>query len=127
VFLLRNFPRYGVGFQLEWGKYYPDFVMWIKREDNKQVVAFVDPKGLIHTRDLNDEKIQFYNDVKKIERKLNNNNILLEAFIISQTPYNELIKGKLNPPSKDEYEKCNVLFMEDPNWPEKLFKRLLFT
>jgi len=123
VFLLRNFPRYGVGFHLEWGKYYPDFIMWIKKGD-KQIVAFIDPKGLMHTRGLDDEKIQFCKDVKKIEAKLNNNNILLEAFIISQTQYKDLIKGNVKPPSKVEYEKCNVLFMEDLDWPKKLFNKL---
>jgi hypothetical protein len=41
-----------------------------------------------------------------------------------KTPYNELIRGRTKPPSKDEYIKNHVLFLEDKDWPEKLFECL---
>ena len=123
VYLLRNYPFSGVGFQLEWSKFYPDFIMWVKK-GNRQTIVFVDPKGLEHTKDLDDEKIQFYKEIKDIERKLGKNNISLESFILSITEYKDLIKGKTKPPSKDEYIKHNVLFLKESNWPEILFSKI---
>ncbi|MGB9716494.1 MAG: hypothetical protein ACPL1G_08830, partial [Thermodesulfovibrionales bacterium] len=70
------------------------------------------------------EKIQFSkNEIKEIERRLNKESINLASFILSKSSYNKLIEGKLNPPSKEEYEKHNVLFLDDGDWPEKLFKK----
>lgn len=125
VYLLRNHPFSGVGFQLQWSGFYPDFIMWIKKEE-KQTLAFIDPKGLEHTKGLNDEKITFAKEIKEIEQKLGENNVRLESFIISKTPYNDLIKGLTNPPQKDEYIKNHVLFLDDKDWAEELFKLLGF-
>ncbi|GLI53364.1 hypothetical protein [Thermodesulfovibrio yellowstonii] len=128
IYLLRNYPKTGVGFQLQWAGFYPDFIMWIKKD--KQFIIFIDPKGLEHTKDLNDEKIVFAgakpNDsdmvtIKDIEKALSRKDIVLESFIISSTPYNELIKGKISPPTKEEYIKHHVLFLEDVDWQERLF------
>jgi len=121
LYLLRNYPFSGVGFQLQWSKFYPDFIMWVKK-GKRQIIAFIDPKGLEHTKDLNDEKIQFAKEIKQIEQKLNQTNIRLESFILSATPYEKLIKGKTNPPSKNEYMENNVLFLDDDkDWLERLF------
>ncbi|MFN6983108.1 MAG: hypothetical protein ACK4NU_14440, partial [Brevundimonas sp.] len=125
VYPLRNHPFSGVGFQLQWSGFYPDFIMWIKKEE-KQTLAFIDPKGLEHTKGLNDEKITFAKEIKEIEQKLGENNVRLESFIISKTPYNDLIKGLTNPPQKDEYIKNHVLFLDDKDWAEELFKLLGF-
>jgi len=128
LYLLRNYPFSGVGFQLQWSKFYPDFIMWVKK-GKRQIIAFIDPKGLEHTKGLDDEKIQFAkNEIKEIEEKLNGinqTNIRLESFILSATPYEKLIKGKIKPPSKDEYVENNVLFLDDKDWPERLFKQLI--
>jgi len=131
LYLLRNYPFSGVGFQLQWSKFYPDFIMWVKKE-GRQIIAFIDPKGLIHTKGLDDEKIQFAKEIKEIEQKLNKEDeqksnkvdIYLESFILSATPYESLIRGKINPPSKDEYIKHNVLFLDDKDWPEILFEKI---
>jgi len=124
VYLLRNYPFSGVGFQLQWSKFYPDFIMWVK-DGAKQTIVFIDPKGLEHTKELNDEKIQFAkNELKQIEQRFRRNNIALNSFILSNTPYEKLIEGKTKPPSKDEYIKHNVLFLDDSNWTEKLFANL---
>ncbi len=124
IYLLRNYPFSGVGFQLHWSKFYPDFIMWIKQE-KKQIIVFVDPKGLEHTKGLNDEKIKFKDDIKQIEEKLGDNNIKLESFILSQTSYNDLITGSDPYPSKEEFMENHVLFLEDEDWPEKLFEKIL--
>ncbi len=48
---------------------------------------------------------------------------IIKAFIISDTKYNDLMKGITNPPSQDEFEKNNVLFLEDNNWCKKCLKK----
>jgi hypothetical protein len=126
IFLLRNEAKSGIGFQLESLNFYPDFIMWIKsNENNKTHMVFIDPKGLLFTKRLNDEKVKETPKIlKEIENNLNQN-ISLHSFIISDTTYSELIKGESEPTLLDEYEKNNVLFFEDNNWCEKLFKRIL--
>jgi len=125
LYLLRNYPFSGVGFQLQWSKFYPDFIMWVKK-GKRQIIAFIDPKGLEHTKDLNDEKIQFAKEIKQIEQKLNQTNIRLESFILSATPYRKLTEGKANQPSKDEYMENNVLFLDDDkDWLERLFSLIM--
>lgn len=132
IYLLRNYPKSGVGFQLQWAGFYPDFIMWIKKD--KQFIIFIDPKGLEHTKDLNDEKIVFAGfkktnsdtiTIKDIEKALSHKDIVLESFIISTTPYERLIEGKISPPTKEEYIKHNVLFLEDNDWQERLFSIVL--
>ena len=132
IYLLRNYPFSGIGFQLVWSKFYPDFIMWIKKEV-KQHIVFIDPKGLEHSKGLDDEKITFAGfktqnldmvTIKDIERSLNRKDIILDSFILSSTPYNKLINGLAGYPSKDEYEKHHVLFLEDEDCVEKFFKLL---
>ena len=48
----------------------------------------------------------------------------MEYFLLSPTPYEELIRGESNPPSKKEYESNHILFLDDSDWPEKLFNLL---
>jgi len=134
IYILRNFSKSGVGFQLQWSKFYPDFIMWIKNH-KEQIIVFIEPHGLEHSKGLDDEKIQFAtsNDpkaitIKKIEENLNKkdkkNHIRLEYFLLSPTEYEKLKKGTVNIPKKEDYENKNVLFLEDNNWPEKLFTKL---
>jgi superfamily II DNA or RNA helicase len=122
IYLLRNFPKRGIGF-FNLSGFYPDFIMWIK-SNKKQIIVFIDPKGLEHTKGLDDEKIQLKNTLKEIEQKLGKSDLMLDSFILSKTPYNELIKGRTKPPSEDEYIENHVLFLENKDWPEKLFKYL---
>jgi len=133
VYLLRNYPFSGAGFQLQWSKFYPDFIMWIKKGE-RQTIVFIDPKGLEHTKELNDEKIVFAGfkpkddhetiTIKELEQRLGQGNITLESFILSKTPYEKLIKGQTNPLSKKGYIEHHVLFLDDNDWPEKLFKKI---
>lgn len=132
IYLLRNFPKSGIGFQLKWFGFYPDFIMWVKN-NNIQNIIFIDPKGLEHSRGLDDEKIVFAGckqdnpdiiTIKDIEKKLNNENIKLYSFILSDTSYNNLIMGMVSPPTKEDYIKNNVIFLEDTNWQELLFEKI---
>lgn len=122
VYLLRNFPKKGIGF-FNLSGFYPDFIMWIKSSE-KQFIVFIDPKGLEHTKGLDDEKIQLRSTLKEIEKGLGRSDITLDSFILSKTSYDELKKGRINPPSDNEYMKNHVLFLEDKDWPEKLFNCL---
>jgi len=123
IFLLRNYPKTGVGF-FNLSGFYPDFIMWIKSE-SKQTIAFIDPKGLEHTKGLDDEKIKLRDDIKILEQKFSNDNISLESFIISKTSYNTLKEGRTDPPSKDDYFNHHVLFLDDVDWSYYLFKEML--
>lgn len=106
--------------------------MWVK-EGERQTIVFIDPKGLEHTKGLDDEKIAFAGlknktnaetiTIKDIEKK-QGNKIRLESFIFSTTPYDELIEGITSPSAKDEYEKNHVLFLDDSDLPKKLFSSL---
>jgi len=134
VYLLRNYPKSGVGFQLQWSGFYPDFIMWVKN-GRRQTIVFIDPHGLMHTKVLDDEKIQFAgfvekNDneivtIKQVEKNLSKDNVILESFILSPTPYEKLKEGRLKHPSKDEYIEHHVLFLDDSDWPERLLKKFL--
>lgn len=72
-----------VGF-FEAGSFHPDFIVW-QLAATRQRVAFVDPKG-IRNVGLPDPKIGFYETVKDIEKRLGNPEIVLESFIVSNTP-----------------------------------------
>jgi len=123
IVLLRNESRSGLGFQLDWSEFYPDFIMWIKDKNTDQIhIVFIDPKGLHHTQKLKDEKVQFKEYLKEIEKNLNNK-VSLNSFILSITKYEDLIKGEVPPTPKEEFEKANILFLND-NWAEKLFKKI---
>lgn len=136
IYLLRNFPKSGTGFQLQWSIFYPDFILWIKSNE-KQIIAFIEPHGLKNSRGLNDQKIRFagYNSsdsetitIKKIEQEINKRdkkNVVLEYFLLSPTPYEKLQIGETNPYPKEEYESNHVLFLDDSDWPKKLFNYLL--
>jgi hypothetical protein len=119
IVLLRNESRSGLGFQLDWSEFYPDFIMWIKDKNaDKTHIVFIDPKGLHHTQKLKDEKVQFKEYLKEIEKNLNSG-VSLNSFILSITKYEDLIKGEVPPTPKEEFEKANILFLND-NWAEKL-------
>jgi hypothetical protein len=84
LYLLRNLSKgRGVGF-FEAGNFHPDFILWLLMGDRQHVI-FVDPKGIrnIGTDDL---KIQFYEDIKKIEQRLGDPKVVLNSFIVSNTP-----------------------------------------
>ena len=50
--ILRNFSKSGIGFQLEWFQFYPDFIIWIKKVNTKedQTIVFIEPHGLEYSR-----------------------------------------------------------------------------
>jgi superfamily II DNA or RNA helicase len=127
IALLRNEAREGVGFMLDWGEFYPDFILWIReKEGNRIYIVFIEPKGLKMLGDvLNNEKIIFLSEGLRgtFKKQYENWQIEVKGFILSTTPYEELQRGQASEKSK-EYEEKNILFLEDPEWVKKLFESL---
>jgi hypothetical protein len=125
LYLLRNLSKKGLGF-FEAGNFYPDFIMWLI-DGNKQYVTFIDPKGLRNVDLLHGAKVSFYREIKKLEEKLNDCNIVLNSFIISTTTYQALTDVQ-NALTKKELTKKHVLFQKDDRdaYIEQLFNALFY-
>jgi hypothetical protein len=111
LYLLRNADSKakGLGFALA-GNFYPDFLLWlVDDKTGKQWLSFIDPKG-IRQMSLSDPKLNLYKEVKVIEHKLGDPNLVLNAFIVSVTKFSDLINMSS---TQNELEARNVLFMSD--------------
>jgi len=113
LYLLRNMSRgRGVGF-FEAGNFYPDFILWLLKDDT-QYVNFVDPKGIRNLKGEDDPKIAFYKTIKNLETDLKkfDTNIILNSFIVSRTALSEVswwAKGM----SKKDFEDRHVFFQSE--------------
>ena len=119
IYLLRNAASKskGIGFGSA-GNFYPDFLLWVVDGDT-QYLSFVDPKG-IHHLDLSDAKFQLYKNIKEIEMRLANPKVVLNAFILSETRFTDVLnKGSKTP---EDFEMANILWMQDDQAPEYLRK-----
>lgn len=84
VFLLRNESRTGTGF-FEVGGFYPDFMLWIVRED-AQWLSFVDPKGLGRLSDIKGwSKIRLWETLQEIEARNPKLGVRLDSWLVSVT------------------------------------------
>ena len=111
LYLLRNMSRgRGIGF-FEAGNFYPDFLLWLL-VDNKQYVTFVDPKGIRNLEGPEDPKIRFYRTIKELESRLGDPNVVLNSFIISNTPFQQ-VKWWTDDLSKAEFTERHVLFQRE--------------
>jgi hypothetical protein len=129
IVLYRNEARIGVGFMLDWGEFYPDFILWIREKNGNRIyIVFVEPKGLKMLGEVfNYEKVRFLSEGLKetFKKQYENWQVEVKGFILSTTPHQELQRGQASIKSKEEYEEKNILFLEDEDWAEKLFKRVL--
>lgn len=125
LFLLRNKSKVGMGF-FEAGNFYPDYILWIDSKD-KQIINFVDPKGLRHLTP-NDDKIKFYTKIKELEERLaptsGDKQIILNSFIMSSTRGAEL-RNWWHMHSPAEHEAMNVYTLDDATCVEKMMKKIL--
>jgi hypothetical protein len=131
IFILRNISKKGLGFFVESSSFYPDFILWIKK-NNKQEIIFVDPKGILLLGNVNHDKVKFCtNTIKEIESSVkeqlrnasNNTELLLDAFILSVTPY-DVVKGIFEDGKKPKeyFEQNKILFLDDKkDYIEKIF------
>lgn len=109
IFLLRNESRgKGIGF-FEAANFYPDFILW-QLKTNMQCIAFIDPHGLRH--EGNDSaKISLAQEIKNIERRLNDNTVKLNSFIVSPSNYAALNWSQ----TKADLQRQHVFFMNEDN------------
>lgn len=128
VFLLRNLSRRGIKF-FQTSGFYPDFIMWA-RKNEEQTVVFIDPKGIRNLGNFNDEKIQLHKTIKEIEKEIkfykDPSKPKLESLILSVSNYDDIKKtfGEGNIP-KHEFEERHILFMEDEDLMDKIFKNIV--
>jgi len=109
LYLLRNLSKgRGVGF-FEAGNFHPDFIVW-QLAATRQRVAFVDPKG-IRNVGLQDPKIGFFETVKEIEQRLGDPDVVLESFIVSNTPSH--VVRKQWGIEKAEMAKRHIVFQDE--------------
>jgi hypothetical protein len=121
VFLLRNQSRgYGIGFFEERG-FYPDFILWVVDQSGQRIV-FIEPHGMLHAKAyINDEKARLHERLPDLAQEIAKRsaqrgmtqNITLDAFIISATPYDELYQHYDNGTwDRDTFAKKHILFPE---------------
>lgn len=120
LYLLRNRSRKGIGF-FEAGNFYPDFIVWML-VGTQQYVTFVDPKGLRNLEGPDDPKIRFFKTIKEIQLRLKDPSVILNSFIISNTPAVTVgwWDGGMD---KSQLEACHVLFQREDK--ETYVKKLL--
>ncbi len=120
LYLLRNESRKGIGF-FEASGFYPDFILWVN-DRRKQHVTFIDPKGIRNLRGLQDSKIQLFNQLKaEIEPSLNDKDITLDSYIISNTEYNQVSFWG----TKKEFDDNHIIFQTGSDYIDVLFNKLL--
>ena len=91
LFLIRNLTRgRGVSFFDDFG-YYPDFIVWLK-DDDRQHVLFLDPKGLSRFGRRERKKVQLHHEIAEIEKQVRKNDpdLYLRAYILSVTPARQI-------------------------------------
>lgn len=132
VFLLRNLTRgKGIGF-FEAGTgeaFYPDFILWVI-ENAKQWITFIDPHGLRYAEGaFNDPKIRLHADLRTLEptlqRQCSQWQVRLTSFILSTSRYDEIKTVFGGQHSPEDFEKHNILFIQDPDYVRKLFSTVL--
>jgi hypothetical protein len=109
LYVMRNMTRgKGIGF-FEAGNFYPDFILWMLVGD-RQLVTFIDPKGISRLEGYTDPKISFFETIKDIEREMADESVVLNSFIVSNTSYDSIAHWGL---SKEELEARHVMFQKD--------------
>jgi hypothetical protein len=111
---LRNESRgRGFGFFLESG-FFPDFILWLIKND-MQYVVFIDPKGIQYLGGMGHPKLSFYSEIKNIEKKLDDQKISLEAFILSVPSFEDISWNNNMEEAfqRSEFEKRHVLFQQE--------------
>ena len=120
IYLLRNESRKGIGF-FEASNFYPDFIMWVNDGKNQHVI-FIDPKGIRNLRGLKDSKIQLFKRLKTdVQPSLNDPDMILDSYIISNTNYHEVKDFG----SRQEFTDNHVVFQNDDNYMDIMFSNIL--
>jgi hypothetical protein len=117
VFLLRNLTRgTGIGFFEERG-FYPDFILWIM-DGKKQYIVFVEPHGMLHAGAyMHDEKARLHEALPDLAKGMGarsrRKDIMLDSYIISGTPYQDLYKKYDDGTwDREKFADVHILFLE---------------
>ena len=116
IFLLRNQSRgAGVGFFEDSG-FYPDFILWIKTGDAQRIV-FVEPHGMLHENaPEHSQKIGLYERLRELAEAMSErsglDNVTLDSFIVSATPYETLRKRWAGDWSLSDFAEEHIVFPE---------------
>lgn len=125
LYLLRNKTKgKGIGF-FEAGNFYPDFMLWLV-DGKKQYISFIDPKGIRNLNGIEDPKIEFYQKIKDVETRLNDSDVILNSFIVSETEFLR-VNWVGRSMGKTDLERHHVFFMKDDKeiYIQKLFDKVL--
>ena len=115
LYLIRNLTRgRGVSFFDDFA-YYPDFIVWLKREADQHVV-FLDPKGLGRFGPKERAKIRLHAEIGAVEEKLRaaEPGLRLRAYVLSTTPPREIGGAER---TREEWEGRRRLFPGGPRLP----------
>ena len=110
---MRNRSRgSGMGF-FEGGNFYPDFVIWLSKDDVQHIV-FVDPKGMRNLGGTHHPKVEFHNEIKQSKTRLaaDEPNVHLHSWLVSVTPKAELTAFWNN--TEEELRALGIVFQDDP-------------
>ncbi|MGO1396685.1 MAG: hypothetical protein ACTHU9_13615, partial [Halomonas sp.] len=121
VYLLRNLVKQGIGF-FEAGGFYPDFILWHVNQDRQRIV-FVDPHGVRHTGPK-DEKIEFSERIKDVQRRLKNEHVELESVILAPSSTTSAWVNSHWGMTAEELRAKHVLFMSDSDYLDRLMQMI---
>lgn len=112
VYLLRNLTRgKGIGF-FEENRFFPDFILWLKSPQDQRIV-FIDPKG-ISRFSLDNPKLTLHIYLKETIQPKIPSDILLDAYIVSVTPYDAFLRTLPRKKNMDQLVSENhLLFMKE--------------
>ncbi len=125
LYLLRNKTKgKGIGF-FEAGNFFPDFMLWLV-DGQKQYISFIDPKGIRNLNGIEDPKIEFFQKIKEIQARLNDPDVILNSFIVSETEFLK-VNWVGRSMGKVDLENYHVFFMKDDKdiYIQKLFGKVL--
>lgn len=123
LFLIRNLTRgRGMSFFGDYA-YYPDFIVWLKKNDEQHVI-FLDPKGLVIYGPRERRKVELHTEIKETEAQIRKTdpNLFLHAYILSVTPPAKISD---QPKTKPEWAEQGVYFLDDNDCLEQIIKKVL--
>ncbi len=117
IYLLRNLSRgKGIGFFDRRG-FFPDFILWVKSGSSQRIV-FIEPHGMIHAGPYaNDDKARLHESLPELAKELHTRtglkNVVLDSFIVSATPYEDLqMKYDNGSWNRKRFAEAHILFPE---------------
>src|SRR5690606_11998629 len=111
----------------EAASFHPDFILWLL-DGKRQHIVFVDPKGL-RNLGITDPKIQFYKTIKETEKRLGDPSVSLDSFLVSRTSFAQMTllwSTEGESMTKENLEQRHILFQDEQDCIEKVFRRLGF-